>query len=140
VEFAALHSEPILTPRQNRQEHPDQHRQLDTVDNPMADEVAVPRFYAMLVAGFASLARIVSGAGVFGTVNHAVTRQTREIGIRMALGAERGDVVSPVLGLGVLLIAAGLVLGLARAWASARVLETLLFGVRPTDAVTFACG
>jgi putative ABC transport system permease protein len=113
---------------------------FDTLDNLLAETVVVPRFYMLLVAGFALLALVVSAVGVYGTVNYSVARRTHEIGIRMALGADRGDVLAMVLGQGLGLAAAGVALGLAGAWASTRVLETLLFGVRPTDWVAFACG
>ena len=113
---------------------------LDTVDNLLAAEVAVPRFIMMLVAGFSLLALLVSAVGVYGTVNYSVARRTHEIGIRMALGAARGDVLSMVLGQGLGPTAVGVLLGLAGAWVSTRVLETMLFGVRPTDGVAFASG
>jgi putative ABC transport system permease protein len=113
---------------------------LDTVENMLAQSVAVPRFYMMLVAGFAVLALAVSAVGVYGTINYSVARRTHEIGIRMALGAERGDVLAMILGQGLRLTAVGVALGLAGAWVSTRVLGTLLFGVRPSDGVAFACG
>jgi putative ABC transport system permease protein len=113
---------------------------LDTQENLMADSVAVPRFYMMLVAGFAGLALLVSAVGIYGTINYSVARRTHEIGIRMALGAERGDVLGMVVGQGLKIAALGVAMGLAGAWASTRLLETLLFGVRPDDAVAFASG
>ncbi|HSB17074.1 MAG TPA: ABC transporter permease [Bryobacteraceae bacterium] len=113
---------------------------LDTLDNMLESSVAVPRFYLMLVAGFAVLAMMVSAVGVYGTINYSVARRTHEIGIRMALGAEPGDVLVMVLGQGLAITAAGVVIGLAGAWMSTRVLETLLFGIRPSDGVAFACG
>jgi putative ABC transport system permease protein len=113
---------------------------VETVENMLAESVVVPRFYMMLVAGFAVLAMVVSAVGVYGTVNYSVARRTHEIGIRMALGAKRGDVLAMILGQGLGLTAAGVALGLAGAWVVTRELETLLFGVRPTDGVAFACG
>ena len=92
------------------------------------------------MVGFAALALAVSAVGVYGTVNYSVARRTHEIGIRMALGADRGDVVAMVLGQGLRLAAVGVVVGLGGAWVSTRVLETLLFGVQPTDGVAFAAG
>jgi putative ABC transport system permease protein len=113
---------------------------LDTVENMLAESVVVPRFYMLLVAAFATLAMVVSAVGVYGTVNYSVARRTHEIGIRMALGAERGDVLAMVIRQVLGLTAVGVALGLAGAWVSTRVLESLLFGIRPTDGVAFAYG
>jgi predicted permease len=113
---------------------------LDTSDNLMSSTVAAPRFYLLLVAGFALLALVVSAVGVYGTVNYSVARRTHEIGIRIALGADRGRMLVMILRDGLLMTAAGIALGLGGAWASARVLESRLFGVQPTDGVAFACG
>ena len=113
---------------------------VETMDDMLARSVAAPRFYMLLVAGFAALALVVSAVGVYGTVNYSVARQTHEIGIRMALGAERSKVLTMIFGQGLRLLAVGVVLGVAGAWISTRVLETLLFGIRPTDAAAFACG
>ena len=114
--------------------------EFDTMDNLLAESVAAPRFYMMLVAGFAVAALLVSAVGAYGTVNYSVARRTHEIGIRMALGAERGDVLAMVLGQGLGLTAAGVTLGLAGAWVSTRVMERLLFGVHPADGIAFAGG
>jgi predicted permease len=113
---------------------------FDTLDNMLSESVAAPRFYLLLVSGFAVLALLVSAVGVYGTVNYSVARRTHEIGIRMALGAQRGDVLAMVLKQGVWLTVVGVALGLAGAWASTRALETLLFGVRPTDGEAFVFG
>jgi len=102
--------------------------EFDTLDNLLAESVAAPRFYMVLVVGFALLASVVSAVGVYGTVNYSVARRTHEIGIRMALGAQRGDVLAMILRQGLGLVAAGVALGLAGAFLSTRVLETLLFG------------
>ena len=114
--------------------------EFDTLDNMLAESVAVPRFYLLLLAGFALLALLVSAVGLYGTVNYSVARRTHEIGVRMALGARRGDVLAMILRQGLALALAGVALGLVGACLATRVLETLLFGVRPIDAAAFACG
>jgi putative ABC transport system permease protein len=111
---------------------------LATMENLLADSVAVPRFYMLLVASFAALALAVAAVGVYGTINYSVAQRTHEIGVRMALGAERGDVLAMIVGRGLVLTLAGGVIGLAGAWASTRVLASLLFGVHPGDAIAFA--
>jgi ABC-type antimicrobial peptide transport system permease subunit len=115
-------------------------QKIDTEDSLLSSSVAAPRFYLLLVTGFALLAMLVSAIGVYGTVNYAVVRRTREFGIRIALGAERGDMLAMVLRDNLAMTAVGVVLGLAGAWATARLLETLLFGVRPTDGLAFVSG
>jgi putative ABC transport system permease protein len=104
----------------------------------LSDSVAVPRFYLLLVAAFAALALTLAAIGVYGTVSYAVAQRTHEIGVRMALGAARGDVLSMVLRQGLALTLAGAALGLAGAWAATRVLASLLFRVRPDDAAALA--
>ena len=114
--------------------------EVNTLDHMLAESVAVPRFYLLLVVAFAVMALLVSAVGLYGTVNYSVARRTHEIGIRMALGAQRGDVLGMIFGQGLGLIAFGLALGLAGAWVSTRLLQTLLFGVQPDDATAFICG
>src|SRR5262249_50646093 len=113
---------------------------IETMDNMLAESVVVPRFYLMLSLGFGVLALVISAVGVYGTINCSVARRTHEIGIRMALGAQRANVLAMIITQGLGLAALGLVLGLSGAWMSTRLLRTLLFGVQPTDGVAFACG
>ena len=112
--------------------------EIATIEDLLSDSVAVPRFYLMLVAAFAGLALAVAAVGVYGTINYSVARRRHEIGVRMALGAERGDVLHMIMRQGLTLILAGAAIGLAAAWASTRVLESLLFGVRPSDVAAFS--
>jgi putative ABC transport system permease protein len=100
-------------------------------------DLAPRRFTARLTAGFAVLALLLSVIGVYGVMSYVVAQRTREIGIRMALGAARGEVVRLVLGRGLRIVAAGTALGLVAAYAGARVIERQLFGVPAADPTTF---
>jgi putative ABC transport system permease protein len=103
----------------------------------MARDVAPRRFTTMLAAGFALLAMVLALIGVYGVMSYAVAQRTREIGIRMALGAGRKEVMRMVLARGLRTIAAGTVVGLLAAYLGARLIERQLFGVPPGDLVTF---
>lgn len=96
------------------------------------------RFDAWLLGSFAGLALALTAIGVYGLLSFSVARRRREIGTRMALGATRPDILKMVLRQGLVLTAIGLVLGLAGAFATTRFLATLLYGVRPTDPLSFA--
>jgi putative ABC transport system permease protein len=100
--------------------------------------VAQPRFNMVLIATFATLALALAAVGLFGVIAYSVAQRTHEIGIRRALGAADGRVVGMVLKQGMALASAGVVLGTGGALLLSRFLETLLFGIEPTDAVTFA--
>jgi predicted permease len=100
--------------------------------------VARPRLYLTLVAVFAALALVLAAIGIYGVQSHAVGQRTREIGIRLALGAGRRRVTAQVAGRGALLAAAGAGLGLALALVAQRALAGLLVGVSPTDPATYA--
>ena len=95
------------------------------------------RAYSWLFAAFAGVAMILAAAGIYGVISFAVSQRTREIGIRIALGARPGQVMSGVLGNGMLLVAIGAGLGLIGSRLTARFLETLLFGVSNRDTVTY---
>jgi putative ABC transport system permease protein len=108
-----------------------------TMRQQLADVTARPRFMLWLLGGFALVALLLTGVGVYGVLAYTVAQSTREIGIRMALGAERGDVLKLVLGQGMVLALLGVGSGLLGAWALTRLLKTLLFGVSATDPLTF---
>ena len=111
---------------------------IRTVEQLIAESIAQPRFYMLLLAAFAAVALVLAAIGIFGVMSYSVSQRTREIGIRMALGAEGGRVVSMVVRQAMALAAAGLTIGLAAALALSRTLSTLLFDLSPTDPWTFA--
>jgi putative ABC transport system permease protein len=107
------------------------------MDEIAVESVARPRFRARLVGGFAALALLLSAVGIFGVLAFAVSQRKREFGIRMALGAQIGDVLSLVLARGARIAVAGIAVGVVGSAALARSLAALLFGVDPLDAASF---
>jgi putative ABC transport system permease protein len=110
---------------------------VTTIDQQLGEQASRRRFQTWLLALFASVALLLATIGIYGLLHYSVTRRTREIGIRMALGADVRVVVVMVLRQGLILAAAGLILGLMCSLLLTRVLSSLLFGVTPTDPVTF---
>ena len=100
--------------------------------------LAPRRFPLQLLAAFAALALVLSALGIYGVTSYAVTQRTREIGVRIAIGAQAGDVLGMIMGRALRLAGAGLALGLLIALAGARVLATQLYGVSERDPLTFA--
>jgi predicted permease len=111
---------------------------LEPLDRTVARSVAERRFAMLLVGLFAALALVLGAIGVYGVLSYDVARRVREIGIRMALGAERGSVLRMIVGRAFVLAAIGVLAGGAGAFALTRTLSTLLFGVTPHDPATFA--
>src|ERR1044071_5471 len=109
-----------------------------TMGQVMADALGRARFNTLLLGLFAGLATLLAAIGIFGVMNYSVTVRTREIGIRVALGAQRGEVLMLILRQGLLLTLIGVGVGLAGALAVTRVMSSLLFGVEATDPLTFA--
>ena len=111
---------------------------VDTLEEARSDSLTTPRVTAELIALFAGLALIIAATGVGGILALMVSQRTQEMGIRMALGATPTAVLRMVLGQGLALVVSGLVIGLVGALALTRLMSSLLFGVTPTDPVTFA--
>jgi putative ABC transport system permease protein len=116
---------------------PDVAVSFTTMDATLSTRVEAPRFRALLFAVFAALAVCLAMAGVYGVMAHAVGQRSREIGLRMALGASRAAVLQLVLREGLVMTGAGLLLGLGAAVALGRVLSTVLFEVQPIDAQVY---
>jgi putative ABC transport system permease protein len=108
-----------------------------TMDQVLSDSVASPRFSAALLVSLAGLGLLLATVGVYGVLSYGVSQKTREIGIRMALGAARKDVLSLVVGQGMKLLLLGVVAGTAAALLLTRLMSGLLFGVTASDPVTF---
>jgi putative ABC transport system permease protein len=109
-----------------------------TMEAVVANSLTRQRLFALMLGVFALIAALLAAVGIYGVVAHSVSRRTREIGVRMAMGADRASVMRLVLGQSLALTAVGLGLGLAGAIALSRYLQQLLFGVTPFDATTFA--
>ena len=112
--------------------------QVTTMKENLSDATERPRFIFFLLSVFALMALLLTGVGVYGVLSYTVEQNTREIGIRMALGANTREVLQLVLGEGMKLALVGVMIGLGGAMALTRFLKTLLFGVSPTDPLTFA--
>ena len=108
-----------------------------TMQQRLSESVAPQRFNTLVLGIFAGMAVMLASVGVYGVMAYSVAQRTHEIGVRMALGAQRQDVVELVLRHGVLLVAFGIGLGVAGALALTRFLSSLLYGVKPTDPLTF---
>jgi putative ABC transport system permease protein len=109
-----------------------------TADQIVWNSIARPRFYTVLLGLFAIVAVVLAAVGIFGLMAYLVAQRTREIGIRMALGAQRSEVMRGVLGQSAILIVIGVGIGLAAAAGLTRYLEGMLFGLAPLDPATFA--
>jgi len=105
----------------------------------IVSESAFQRRFSMFLLGiFAAVALVLAVIGIYGVMSYSVTQRTHEIGIRMALGAGRRNVLAMIVGRGLVLTLAGLALGLAGAFGVTRLMSGLLFGIGPTDTLTFA--
>jgi putative ABC transport system permease protein len=111
---------------------------IKTMDHVVADSTATPRFRTFLFTAFGTLALMLAAVGIYGVISYATTQRTREIGIRVALGAQPLDIFKAIIGQGLTLTLIGLLIGLAGAWWLTRFLSTLLFHLTATDLATYA--
>jgi ABC-type antimicrobial peptide transport system permease subunit len=111
---------------------------FETLESIVADSISRPRFYMLLVAIFAGLALLLAAVGIFGVMSYSVAQRTRELGIRIALGAGVGAVRRLVVGQAMKLATLGLAIGLGAALLLSSTLEKMLFSLSSTDPSTFA--
>ncbi len=111
--------------------------QVMTMEEHLSQTVAQPRFYAVLFGWFAAMGVLLAALGLYGVLSYAVSQQTREVGIRIALGAEPHDILKLIVGHGIVLTLIGLAIGLAGAFALSRLLGSLLFEITATDPLTY---
>jgi putative ABC transport system permease protein len=107
------------------------------MDQWIATSLAAPRFNVVLLGTFAGLALILASVGIYGVVAYSVTQRSRELGLRMAIGAQQRDVVAMVLRESLVVVAVGMAVGVAAALLATRALSGLLFGISPLDPVTW---
>ena len=108
-----------------------------TMDDILVDSVSHQRFNMLLLAAFSGLALLLAAIGIYSVLAYSVRRRMREIGVRMALGAQRGDILRMILGQGTRLAFIGTGIGIAVAFGLTRLMASQLFGVTATDPVTF---
>ncbi len=111
---------------------------VQTIEEIIADSLAARRVSMFVLCVFAALALGLASMGIYGVISYLVGQRTREIGIRMALGAKQSDVLREVLGESMKMTFAGVVIGLLAAFGLTRLMTNLLFGVSATDPLTFA--
>ena len=110
----------------------------ETMDSVVADSLSGWRFHAILLGAFGALALLIAAIGVYGVISYSVAQRTHEIGVRMTLGAQRGDVMRLVIGQGALLAGVGILVGVGAAFGLTRLMASMLYGVKPTDPLTFS--
>jgi putative ABC transport system permease protein len=111
---------------------------IKTMEDYLDESVAARRLNMLMVGVFAAVALLLAAVGIYGVISHSVTERTREIGIRMAVGARSQDVLRLVIERGMKLALSGVAIGMAASFALTRLMKTLLFGVSATDPLTFA--
>jgi ABC-type antimicrobial peptide transport system permease subunit len=112
---------------------------VEPLDQVISASLAQQRFSMILLSAFGLISLVLGAAGLYGVLSFAVARQTKEIGVRMAVGAQRGDIIRMVLRDAGKLILLGLVIGMIGALAGAHLLQSMVFGIAPRDPLTLAC-
>src|SRR6267154_1895296 len=110
---------------------------VETMQQIVSESMSSQRFPMILLGAFAALALLLASVGIYGVISYSVAQRIHEIGIRMALGAHKTDVLKMIVNQGLKLVSIGMMLGLAAAFLLTRVLQSLLFGISATDPVTF---
>lgn len=113
---------------------------LKTMDAVVREKSASQRFYMVLLSAFAIAAMVLAAVGIYGVMSHAVSRRMHEMGVRIALGASKREVMSLVVGRGMRVVLSGAVLGIAGALGLTRLMRTIIYGVEATDPMTFVLG
>lgn len=109
-----------------------------TMEQLMAESLGQQRFNVLLLGAFAALALILAGVGIYGVMSYTASQRTHEIGIRVALGGQRRDILGLIVGEGARLILAGILIGIVGAVGMSRLMASLLYEVKPTDPAIFA--
>ena len=112
---------------------------IKTLDEYVSNSIVATGFEAFLLGTFGGLAFLLTAVGLYEVISYTVVQRTRELGIRIALGAQRGAILGMVVKNGTLLACAGVLIGWAAAFLLTRLTASLLFGVGPTDPLTFLC-
>jgi ABC-type antimicrobial peptide transport system permease subunit len=115
-------------------------QEISSVEEMLATSVAPRRYTLLLIGAFAFLGLLLATIGIYGVISYTTSQRTREFGIRIALGATPGRVISGVLHQGFVLVAAGSLIGVGAALALTRTLSSLLFEISPLDATSFTAG
>jgi putative ABC transport system permease protein len=117
---------------QNVAEH-----QVETLEQELSDSIAPRRFNMLLLTSFATIALLLAVVGIYGVIAYAVAQRSHEIGIRMAIGARRTQILGMVIRQGMVIVMTGVVLGVLASLALGRVMISLLYGVKPNDPAIF---